>query len=213
MAASPVGGGRMSVKYSAACDGLLCMTSTFTPGNARILARTVAILLFGLACASQAAEPFRLQTPAGASVGFSGKSQAPATVLFFWASWCPFCKALMPHLQSVLDQYGHDVQLLAINIMEDGDPAAFLSDSGYDWTLLLNGDAVAKTYGVHGTPGLFVVDRSGATVFDLSRVQATAALQKRLAGADSRPRKASRLAPYWAAELRRALDPAIRAAR
>jgi thiol-disulfide isomerase/thioredoxin len=189
------------------------MTSTFTPGNARILARTVAILLFALASVSQAAEPFRLQTPAGASVGFSGKSQAPATVLFFWASWCPFCKALMPHLQSVLDQYGDDVQLLAINIMEDGDPAALLSDSGYDWTLLLNGDAVAKTYGVRGTPGLFVVDRSGATVFDLSRVQVTAAIQKRLAGADSRPRTASRLAPYWAAELRRALDPAIRAAR
>jgi thiol-disulfide isomerase/thioredoxin len=203
----------MSVKYSAASGGLLSMTSPFTPGNARILARAVAILLFALAFVSQAAEPFRLQTPAGASVEFSGKSRAPATILFFWASWCPFCKALMPHLQSVLDQYGDDVQLLAINIMEDGDPAALLSDSGYDWTLLLNGDAVAKTYGVRGTPGLFVVDRSGATVFDLSRVQVTAAIQKRLAGADSRPRTASRLAPYRAAEMRRAHDPAVRAAR
>lgn len=202
----------MNLKYSAASGGLLCMTSTFASGNARLLARVVAVLLFALASASQAAEPFRLQTPAGASVEFSGKSRAPATVLFFWATWCPFCKALMPHLQSVLDQYGDDVELLAVNILEDGEPAAFLSDSGYDWTLLLNGDAVAKAYGVRGTPGLFVVDRSGATVFDLSRVQATDALQKRLAGVDSRPGKAGRLAPYWAAELRRALDPAIRAA-
>lgn len=181
------------------------------------LVRTIAVaaasLLFAHAGAAQAADAFRLQTATGASVDFSGKSQAPATVLFFWATWCPYCKALMPHLQSVLDQYGSNVQLYAINIKEDGDPVKFLENAGYDWMLLVNGDDVASAYGVQGTPGLFVVDRSGATKFDLSRVQESAAVKKRLAGVDSRPMSASRLAPFWAAELRRALDPVILAAR
>lgn len=172
-----------------------------------------AFLLFALAGAAQAAEAFRLKTATGASVEFTGKSRAPATVLFFWATWCPYCKALMPHLQSVIDQYGSDVQFYAINIMEDGNPVKVLADAGYDWTLLVNGDDVAKAYGVNGTPGLFVVDRDGATAFDLSRVQASAAVKKRLAGIDSRPMSAGRLAPFWAAELRRALDPVILAAR
>lgn len=170
-------------------------------------------LLLAFAGTAQGAASFALQTPAGDRVEFSGKSRSPATVLFFWATWCPYCKALMPHLQSIMDQYGGDVTLLAINIMEDGDPAGFLSDAGYDWTLLLAGDDVAKAYGIRGTPGVVVVDRGGATVFDLSQVQASAALEKRLKGADSRPKVASRMAPFWAAELRRALDPVVQARR
>ena len=186
---------------------------TTRPGNAARPARVLAVLLLALAATTQAAEPFKLRTPSGSVVEFTGKSQAPATVLLFWASWCPYCKALMPHLQSVVYQHGDDVQLYAISIADDGDPAAYLAELGYDWPLLLEGDAVAQQYGVRGTPGLVVVDRRGATVFDLSRVQVTDALRKRVAGAESRPGAAAQLAPFWAAELRQALEPAIRAAR
>lgn len=169
-----------------------------TPSSlVRTFAVAAASLLFAHAGAAQATEAFKLRTATGASVEFSGKSQAPATVLFFWATWCPYCKALMPHLQSVLDQYGSQLQFYAINIMEDGDPVKFLEDAGYDWTLLVNGDDVARAYGVQGTPGLFVVDRRGATAFDLSRVQESAADKRRLAGVDSRPMVANRLAPFW----------------
>lgn len=170
-------------------------------------------LLLAFAGAAQGAAPFALQTPAGERIEFSGKSRSPATVLFFWATWCPYCKTLMPHLQSILDQYGSDVTLLAVNIMEDGDPAAFMAEAGYDWTLLLMGDDVAKTYRVAATPGVLVVDRRGEIVFDLRRVQLSATVGRRLEGVDSRPKAASRMAPFWAAELRRALDPLVRGAR
>jgi hypothetical protein len=33
--------------------------------------------------------------------------------VLFWATWCPYCKALMPHVQSNLDEYGKQVRVVA----------------------------------------------------------------------------------------------------
>ncbi len=45
----------------------------------------------------------------GQKLGFSLPSmQAGVDIYLFWASWCPYCKALMPHLQSIQVEYGAD---------------------------------------------------------------------------------------------------------
>jgi hypothetical protein len=49
----------------------------------------------------------------------------------------------MPHLQSIRLEYGDAVEILAINIMEDGDPVRYIADAGYDFTLLLSGVSCA----------------------------------------------------------------------
>ena len=92
----------------------------------------------------------------------------------------------------------------AVNIMEDGDPVAYLEEAGLDFTLLLDGDAVAEQYGIQGTPGVIIVDTKQQIRFDL----------RKLPGPDIGPgaenmsnrQKARRLAPYWAAEIRMAID-------
>lgn len=89
--------------------------------------------------------------------------ERPALVLF-WATWCPYCKALMPHLQNVLDTLGSDqLDVYAVAIFEDGelDPAAELKARGQTFTLVLDGEGIAADYGVIGTPGLFLVGRDG----------------------------------------------------
>jgi len=54
-------------------------------------------------------------------------------ILFFWATWCPYCKALMPHLQSLRFEYGDRVKILAINLIDaDGDPVEYVRNAGYD---------------------------------------------------------------------------------
>ena len=40
-------------------------------------------------------------------------------IYFFRASWCPYCKALMPHLQSMLIEHGDDLTIYALNIRDD----------------------------------------------------------------------------------------------
>jgi thiol-disulfide isomerase/thioredoxin len=93
------------------------------------------------------------------------KRQRPA-ILLFWATWCPYCKALMPYLQKVYDAAGRDhLDVYAIDIKDDGDPVAELRDRKQTFTLVRDGDAIADQYAVKGTPGLFLVDTQGNIVY------------------------------------------------
>ncbi len=132
---------------------------------------------------------------------------AGPTIILFWATWCPYCKALMPHLQSILDEYPGQLQVLALSIRDDGDPAATLAEYGFDFTLFTTADAVAEAWGVKGTPGLFLADAEGRIVFDRMRLPPAAERAAAQPGAAMKHyQKAARNAPYWAARLRVALD-------
>jgi hypothetical protein len=73
----------------------------------------------------------------------------------------------MPYLQKVYDATGRDkLDVYAIDFKdEDGDPVAELKERGNTFTLVRDGDAIAALYGVKGTPGLFLVGRSGEIVY------------------------------------------------
>jgi thiol-disulfide isomerase/thioredoxin len=153
------------------------------------------------------APDWNLETAQADTVRFSERAQDQISLLFFWATWCPYCKALMPHLQSIRLEYGDKVEVLAINIMDDGDPVAFLNSAGYDFVLLLDGDEVADAYGVRGTPGVFVVDGNRRVHFDLSRLpplNPPSDMEQ-----SSHPQRAAYLAPYWAAEIRKSIDAIV----
>ena len=121
--------------------------------------------------------PAQQAAPAWDGKGADGKTihfdpqrlQRPA-LLLFWATWCPYCKALMPYLQKVYDDAGKDrLDVYAIDFKdEDGDPVAELKERGQTFTLVRDGDTIAALYGVKGTPGLFLVDRSGMIVYQRS---------------------------------------------
>ena len=160
---------------------------------------------FGASAADHPLAPnWSLTTANDEVVRLSDVAQQQTTVLLFWATWCPYCKALMPHLQSIRLEFGDDVKILAINIFEDGDPVGFIQKAGYDFTLLLDGDKVADSYGVTGTPAVFVLDHERRIRFDLRKLP-------RLEPPDTgqppgHSRKAAFRAPFWAAEIRKSLD-------
>lgn len=149
-----------------------------------------------------------LETSEGTPVNLQDAVDQRATILLFWATWCPFCKALMPHLQSIKMEYQDSVQILAINVFDDGDAAAIIADAGYDFVLLMSGDAVAKEYGISGTPGLLILGPDRVSRFDL-RFLEKIDLSGRGAATTNR-QKAALLAPYWAAQARMSLDDVLR---
>ena len=101
----------------------------------------------------------------GAPVNFYEDSANRPAVLLFWATWCPYCRHLMPHLEKLRQEFAPAVRFYALNIWEDGDPVAHLADNGYGFHLLLEADAVAKGYGITGTPGLIVVDGNRGVIY------------------------------------------------
>lgn len=101
-----------------------------------------------------------LESPAGEAVRFYQDSEDGVSVVLFWATWCPYCRTLMPHVQKIADEFrNRPVRFYALNVWEDGEPAAHMRKHGFTFLLLLNAEPVADAYGVRGTPGLFVMDQ------------------------------------------------------
>jgi cytochrome c biogenesis protein CcmG/thiol:disulfide interchange protein DsbE len=192
---------RRSLFNSAYSIKELCMPLNF------IAAASALALFISLPTSAQSAETapdWELTSSEGKTIRLSDEVKQQTTVLFFWASWCPYCKALMPHLQSMQLEYGDDIKILAINFRDDDDPVAFIENAGYDFVVLPEGDKVAATYGIKGTPGLIIVDSQQQIQFDLRALprQEPSAAES----TDSHKRKASYRAPYWAAEIRKGID-------
>jgi cytochrome oxidase Cu insertion factor (SCO1/SenC/PrrC family) len=47
----------------------------------------------------------------GANVRFDSFKHKPI-IVFFWATWCPYCNAELKHLGELKKQYGDNVQIL-----------------------------------------------------------------------------------------------------
>ena len=83
-------------------------------------------------------------------------------VLDFWATWCPPCLKVSPHMQALHERYDEkDVAILAIHYDDEGDPAAYMKKHGYRYRALTDGLAVAKKYGVSRIPTIMVISRDG----------------------------------------------------
>ena len=127
---------------------------------ALILAATLSLSIIASAGQTVLAPDWELGSIEGTTVRLSDEVREQPVVLLFWASWCPYCKALMPHLQSLQLEHADDIKILAIDFADkDGDAVAYMKDAGYDFTVLLDGDAVASAYRIYGTPGVQVIDQ------------------------------------------------------
>ena len=130
-----------------------------------------------------------------------------ADIYLFWASWCPYCKALMPHLQSMRTELGEDVTIYALNIRDEEIPEMFMLEHDYDFTLVPEADPIMALYGVKAVPGLFVVDGQGMIRFNLYDIIFDDSSEFK---ALSHKEKAGQRAPYWAARIREAVDQILR---
>ncbi|PWM86057.1 MAG: TlpA family protein disulfide reductase [Coprobacillus sp.] len=90
-------------------------------------------------------------------------------VLNFWASWCPPCKAEMPHFENAF-QERTDIQFLMVNMTTSSRESlkaakAFIAEEGYTFPVLFDTEgAAAAAYGASSLPITFFIDKNGNLV-------------------------------------------------
>lgn len=82
----------------------------------------------------------------------------------FWASWCPPCRAEMPEIEAVYQEYkDKGVVFISVNIQEDESIVReFVQKGGYSWTFVIDTTGeVTKNYRVVTIPANFFLDKEG----------------------------------------------------
>ncbi len=87
-------------------------------------------------------------------------------LIMFWATWCPYCKILFPAIKDIHRQHAAEgLAVLAISVRDDGDVAAYIEEYGLKMPVLVEGDDVADSLGVPGTPAVLVLDADNRIVY------------------------------------------------
>jgi DsbE subfamily thiol:disulfide oxidoreductase len=90
-----------------------------------------------------------------------------AVLLNFWASWCPPCRAEMPHMEKLYKKYkDKKFDILAVNLTNteknNGDAEKFVKELGLTFTIPMDvNGAVGADYNIMAYPTSYFIDSDG----------------------------------------------------
>ena len=126
--------------------------------------------LFGSEAAKTPAVDFELADLNGSVVRLSKFRGERPVLIYFWATWCPYCTTVKPDVAKLREKTGPgEMEILAINVggsdslerlkrYQEGHPVS--------WPILYDGDGkVSKAYGVKGIPLFVLVNKEGNVVY------------------------------------------------
>jgi thiol-disulfide isomerase/thioredoxin len=107
------------------------------------------------------APPLTSRSLDGAAFAWDDPDRAgrPA-LLYFWASWCPICRAMQGNVEAIARDY--PVISVALQSGTDQELRDYIRKHAF--TLPVHSDpdgAIAARYGLKGVPALFIVDAHG----------------------------------------------------
>lgn len=86
-------------------------------------------------------------------------------ILDFWATWCPPCKAEIPHFIALYNEYREEgLEIIGVTLDHNAEEVArtFAEQNGINYTVLLGNRSVSDLYGgIMSIPTTFVIDRDG----------------------------------------------------
>ncbi len=131
----------------------------------------------------QTAPAWQLQSLEGKPVqlaDFKGK----VVVLNFWATWCPPCRAEIPDLVSLQQQYAARGLVVVGISMDEGGPAgvaSFVKKMGINYPVVMGNAKTAEAYGgIQVLPTTFIIDRKGKVVDGLQGATNRAGFEEKI---------------------------------
>lgn len=117
--------------------------------------------------AGDKAPDFTAEMLDGSSVTLSALQGKP-TLLIFWATWCPPCRAELAHLQEgVIDVFGDAINVLPLSRGEKREVVEeYIAKMGYTFAAGL--DSEQKAYNLYASnyiPRCFVIDTDGTVLY------------------------------------------------
>lgn len=114
----------------------------------------------------------------GDRVDIIGASQQQPVLLYFWATWCPYCKVVSPMVDSVAAD--NKVLSVAFSSGTDAEVTQFITEHGYQFDTVNDQTGVlAKRWGVTVTPTLLVI-RQGKVVSVTTGLTSSMGMRARL---------------------------------
>lgn len=133
--------------------------------------------------AGHLAPDFTAQLLDGEEVSLSDYRGMPV-VLNFWATWCPPCRAEIPHFQEASEEYAGRVAILGLNDGETAETVTpFVDDFGMTYPVLLSSDGqVSRRYRVLALPTTIFINADGVIEEVYPGIINGAVLQTRIEG-------------------------------
>ena len=110
------------------------------------------------------AKDFTLKGADGSEINMTKFREGSKAILFFWATWCPHCRAALHKLNENRQEYvKKDIKVLLVDIGEDAPMVnAYLKKNGIDMMVVLDEEqSLADSYGIIGVPTFFLLDKNG----------------------------------------------------
>jgi peroxiredoxin len=121
-----------------------------------------------LAAQPEAAPDFTLEDRYGKSLTLSSYKNKQPVLLFFWTTWCPYCREQVKTLNKLYPKLLKDgIEVLALNLKESPERVeGFLKNYEVKYPVLLDSKSlVSYSYDIVGIPTYLLINKKGYIVF------------------------------------------------
>ena len=120
-----------------------------------------------------AQESAALKVPDFSITANDGQTYSPESLkgnvvlIMFWATWCPYCRKAMPHMNTIATEYANaEFTLLGICGSKDTDAwHNYIQQHQLRWPQYWDKDhSMTRLFGARGIPNFFLIDKDGYLV-------------------------------------------------